>query len=59
MYQLFAYGTKYRSKSMYLIYPRDEAVRGNRYDYYLSKDGKSIKLNVVFFDLSRDRFCRI
>jgi 5-methylcytosine-specific restriction enzyme subunit McrC len=59
MYQLYAYGTKYRSKSMYLIYPRDVAIRGSRYDYYLPEHSESIKLNVVFFDLSRDRFCRV
>ncbi len=59
MYQLFAYGTKYRSKSMYLIYPRDAAIRGNRYDYYLPKHSESLKLNVVFFDLMQDRFCRM
>jgi len=58
MYQLHAYGTKYRSKSMYLIYPMDVPVAGNRYDYFRPDEHESIKLNVVFFDLKRDRFVR-
>jgi len=48
MYQLYAYGTKYKNCSqLYLIYPKQEDVFLDRYLYV--KD--ELHLNVLFFDL--------
>ena len=49
MYQLYAYGTKYKKTSqLYLIYPKNEEVNLERYSYI--KD--ELHLEVLFFDLS-------
>jgi len=59
MYQLYAYGTKYREcKSMYLIYPKDEALKGNTYNYYKKSQENTLRLNIVFFDLKNNKFIR-
>ena len=49
MYQLYAYGTKYKKTSqLYLIYPKGVEVSLGRYSYIRNE----LHLNVVFFDLS-------
>ncbi|MCD6433800.1 MAG: McrC family protein [Sulfurimonas sp.] len=49
MYQLYAYGTKYKNCSqLYLIYPKGENIEFEKYSYIKDK----LHLNVVFFDLS-------
>lgn len=59
MYQLYAYGTKYKEcKSMYLIYPKDEDLKGNRYNYYKKNQEDTLRLNIVFFDLKNNKFTR-
>jgi len=56
MYQLYAYGTKYeKCKNMYLIYPKNNEVNDKKYNYL--KEGK-LNLNIVFFDLVKDKFRR-
>jgi len=52
MYQLYAYGKKYKEcKQLYLIYPKDEKVEGKRYMYQ-----DDLHLNVVFFDVDKNCF---
>lgn len=54
MYQLYAYGTKYKDcRNLYLIYPEIPRASGISYDFY--KDS-SLKLNVIYFDLVREKF---
>ena len=48
MYQLYAYGKKYKSKNLYLIYPKDELIDGNLYHYY---EDKKLPLKILFFDV--------
>ncbi len=49
MYQLYAYGTKYKKTSqLYLIYPKGIDISLDRYSYIQNK----LHLDVVFFDLS-------
>lgn len=55
MYQLYAYGTKYKNCSqMYLIYPMDQIreENGNYYEYYKDSDRK-LNLKVLFFDVAK------
>jgi len=56
MYQLYAYGKKYkRCKELYLIYPKDDDVKSKRYKYE-----DELYLSVVFFDVKNDLFtCEI
>ena len=59
MYQLYAYGTKYKDcEYMYLIYPYDNQEIVNSYTYFQEKEqfGKKehLHLNVLFFDLSNE-----
>ena len=57
MYQLFAYGTKYKKcKDMYLIYPKDKIDKelGNYYKYYKEEKADTLNLKVLFFDLTED-----
>ena len=55
MYQLYAYGTKYKEcKKMYLIYPKDSEMIGEEYDYFKEEE---LKLKVLFFDLKSGEFC--
>jgi len=60
MYQLYAYGTKYKNcKDMYLIYPKDSIDNGNSYEYFKNTDdtnenNKGLNLKVVFFDVEND-----
>jgi 5-methylcytosine-specific restriction enzyme subunit McrC len=50
MYQLYAYGIKYeKTKQLYLIYPKNDAVELERYSYVENE----LHLDVLFFDLSR------
>lgn len=57
MYQLYAYGTKYKTcKDMYLIYPKDKLLNGNKYNYFKAEDDISMEnihlnLKVLFFDV--------
>lgn len=48
MYQLYAYGKKYKSENLYLIYPKDELIEGCLYHYY---EDKELPLKVLFFDV--------
>ncbi|WP_421716896.1 McrC family protein [Arcobacter arenosus] len=53
MYQLYAYGTKYKECSkLYLIYPYDSKYLDLRYLYQKEEKNKLV-LNVLFFDLTR------
>lgn len=57
MYQLYAYGTKYKTcKYMYLIYPYDGLDKQNSYQYFQKENEEKLKnelhLNVLFFDVS-------
>jgi 5-methylcytosine-specific restriction enzyme subunit McrC len=60
MYQLYAYGTKYKEcKYMYLIYPYDGVENGNSYQYFTQNCEKlkdELNLNVLFFDIQQCRF---
>jgi len=55
MYQLYAYGTKYKEcKDMYLIYPKDNDVKNCCYDYFKEETceaNNGLNLKVVFFDV--------
>ena len=54
MYQLFAYGTKYKECSkLYLIYPYDNNYINLRY-LYQQEENEKLVLNVLFFDLASD-----
>ncbi len=48
MYQIYAYGKKYKSENLYLIYPKDEEIKENLYHYY---EDKKLPLKVLFFDV--------
>ena len=49
MYQLYAYGTKYKKTSqLYLIYPKSHKIELAKYSYI--KD--ELHLNILFFDLA-------
>ena len=51
MYQLYAYGKKYKNcENLYLIYPKDEVIDGNLYHYY---DDKKLPLKILFFDVEK------
>ncbi len=50
MYQLYAYGKKYKSKNLYLIYPKDELINGNLYHYY---EDNELPLQILFFDVEK------
>ena len=51
LYQMYAYGTKYaQCKQLYLIYPKDEEMVVEDYDYYKDAE-RSLPLRVLFFDL--------
>lgn len=57
MYQLYAYGTKYKEcKYMYLIYPKDEEIEACSYNYFSSNDEKKLHLNIIFFDVEKNKF---
>ncbi len=52
MYQMFAYGNKYKNcKKIYLIYPYEKIEEGNFYKYSQDQDG--LELKVLFFDISK------
>ncbi|MGL5624848.1 McrC family protein [Cetobacterium sp.] len=54
MYQLYAYGTKYeKCKKVYLIYPFVDSSNPLKYDFGI---GKSLELEVIYFDLQMDDF---
>jgi len=49
LYQMYAYGKKYSNcECLYLIYPKDEEVEDEAYNYY--KEG-GLPFGIVFFDL--------
>ena len=48
MYQLYAYGKKYKSEKLYLVFPKDEVVKENLYHYY---EDEKLPLKILFFDL--------
>ncbi|SFP84869.1 McrC family protein [Hydrogenimonas thermophila] len=48
MYQLYAYGTKYKNcKKLFLIYPKDKDIKNN----YCYKFKNELNLQILFFDL--------
>ena len=52
MYQLYAYGTKYDNcEKIYLIYPFDELIIKNSYNYFKNKE---LKLDILFFDVDKN-----
>ena len=53
MYQLYAYGTKYKNcEKLYLIYPKDEVEEGTLYHYFKDNiEDKNLPLEILFFDL--------
>jgi len=51
MYQLFAYGKKYKNNKLYLVYPKNEQTQP-RVKYGYCTDGR-LDLRVVYFDLER------
>jgi 5-methylcytosine-specific restriction enzyme subunit McrC len=52
MYQLYAYGTKYKECSkLYLIYPYDNNHLKLEY-FYQKEESNKLVLNVLFFDLT-------
>ena len=54
MYQLYAYGTKYANcEKIYLIYPFDELIIKNSYNYFKNKE---LKLDILFFDVYKKEF---
>ena len=54
MYQLYAYGTKYDNcEKIYLIYPFDELIIKNSYNYFKNKE---LKLDILFFDVYKKEF---
>ena len=54
MYQLYAYGIKYENcEKMYLIYPFDEKILENSYNYFKDKE---LKLDILFFDVDKKEF---
>ncbi|MGM0520316.1 MAG: 5-methylcytosine restriction system specificity protein McrC, partial [Campylobacterota bacterium] len=64
MYQLYAYGTKYKDcKYMYLIYPYDGFDLQNSYAYFKKDEEEKLKdelhLNILFFDVSKKTDCFI
>ncbi len=59
MYQLYAYGTKYtQCEDMYLIYPKDEEIEANSYNYFKTTDQKKLHLNILFFDVQKNEFVK-
>ena len=58
MYQLYAYGTKYKNcKDMYLIYPKDNEIEENCYQYFKDETCESnngLNLKVIFFDVTQN-----
>jgi len=60
MYQLFAYGKKYRQnqlKNLYLIYPKIEnnaPLRESCYQFNKSSEHMTMDLKILFFDLQND-----
>ena len=56
MYQLYAYGTKYKEcTKMYLIYPKDNEISSRRFVYKNENDGLLV-LNTLFFDVQNNCF---
>ena len=54
MYQRYAYGTKYDNcEKIYLIYPFDELIIKNSYNYFKNKE---LKLDILFFDVYKKEF---
>ncbi|MFP4487085.1 MAG: McrC family protein [Campylobacterales bacterium] len=53
MYQLYAYGKKYKNKKLYLIYPKDSDTQPQKLNY-LYEEGLSLR--IVYFDLFEDKF---
>ena len=55
MYQLYAYGTKYKEcKKLYLIYPKDENVKEIEYNYFCTESERHLPLKVLFFDVTKN-----
>ena len=58
MYQLYAYGTKYKKcKKMYLIYPKTSDIQSRRF-VYDAQEGNALVLNTLFFDVNEGCFAK-
>ena len=58
MYQLYAYGTKYKKcKKMYLIYPKTSDIQSRRF-VYDAQEGNALVLNTLFFDVNEGCFAQ-
>ena len=56
MYQLYAYGTKYKNiENMYLIYPKRNKLEEKEYHYFQNED-RELMLKILFFDLENSEF---
>ncbi len=54
MYQLFAYAKKYKSKKLFLIYPKNDNFISNLKPFFYEINDEKICLNVVCYDLKTD-----
>ena len=52
MYQLYAYGKKYKAQELYLIYPKDNYVEESEFNYYKKDTNELLKLEIRFFDVT-------
>lgn len=54
IYQLFAYAKKYKSKKLYLIYPKTETFTTKLEPFFYQYSDEQISLEVVPYDLEND-----
>jgi 5-methylcytosine-specific restriction enzyme subunit McrC len=53
MYQLFAYGKKYKNNQLYLIYPKSEQSQPKLQYSYCKEAQQELNLRVFYFDLEK------
>jgi|TARA_B100001964_G_C14255700_1_gene612329 5-methylcytosine-specific restriction enzyme subunit McrC len=53
MYQMFAYGEKYKSEKLYLLYPKNEEFDSKLKEFNYYQDDKQMTLNVYPLDLEK------
>jgi 5-methylcytosine-specific restriction enzyme subunit McrC len=58
MYQLFAYAKKYKSKKLYLIYPKTENFTKRLEPFFYENWNEKTTLEVIPYDLEND-ICEI
>jgi 5-methylcytosine-specific restriction enzyme subunit McrC len=55
MYQMFAYGKKYKCESILLIYPKHTKVKKQCYTYYKQNlEEEKLKVEILFFDIEKE-----